>query len=125
MPETDHTDIGAGYEPDDLQVRTLLGIAATVLISLLVVVTVAWWLTGWFSRITPGADRGATPAPVAAPQPHLQPQPQLDLARHRAAKLRLLTGYAWIDRKDGTVRISIERAMDLMAQRAEQRREGP
>jgi len=36
---------------------------------------------------------------------------------NRAAEQQILTGYAWVDQAHGVVRIPIERAMDLLAQR--------
>ena len=51
------------------------------------------------------------------PEPRLQPNPARDLREMRAAEEQLLHQYAWIDPDKGIVRIPIERAMDLIAQR--------
>jgi hypothetical protein len=51
------------------------------------------------------------------PMPRLQPAPIGDLKDMRAAEQQILTGYAWVDQAHGVVRIPIERAMDLLAQR--------
>jgi hypothetical protein len=113
-----------GHEPDDLAVRQVLVVAAVMLAGLLLVAVAAWWLTMWYGRITPGTTRGAQPVPVAAPQPHLQVDPPQDLAAHRSSKQRLLHEYGWVDQRAGRVRIPIDRAMDLMLQRAPQQRGG-
>jgi len=51
------------------------------------------------------------------PAPQLEETPILDLARERAAEDRLLNSYGWVDRQNGKVRIPIDRAIDLVAQR--------
>jgi len=51
------------------------------------------------------------------PAPQLEETPILDLARERAAEDQLLNSYGWVDRQSGTVRIPIDRAIDLLAER--------
>jgi hypothetical protein len=51
------------------------------------------------------------------PEPRLQTDPGRDLGDMRRAEDSLLGSYTWIDRQTGTVRIPIDRAMDLVAAR--------
>jgi hypothetical protein len=51
------------------------------------------------------------------PQPQLQTTPKLDLKAIRDAEDQTLATYGWVDRDKGVVRIPIERAMELLAQR--------
>jgi hypothetical protein len=51
------------------------------------------------------------------PMPRLQSAPISDLNDMRAAEDQILTGYGWVDQQHGVVRIPIERAIDLLAQR--------
>ena len=51
------------------------------------------------------------------PEPRLQDQPVLDLEAMRAAEDQVLNSYGWVDRPGGVVRIPINRAMELLAQR--------
>ena len=65
---------------------------------------------------------GPPPSPMVAtgqlpPPPRLQAHPQLDLEKLRETEEGLLRSYSWVDRDNGTVRIPIERAMELLAQR--------
>ena len=53
----------------------------------------------------------------APPEPRLQTAPLGDLATLRASEDARLHGYAWVDREAGVVRIPIERAIDLLAER--------
>src|SRR4029079_2607934 len=66
----------------------------------------------------PGADRlGRVPAERQPPAPRLQVDPKLDLDRLRAEEYARLTTYGWVDRERRIVRIPIERAMELLADR--------
>ena len=70
------------------------------------------------------ADRSDAPrAPLALPATHLPPPPNLltdepaNLRQFRAHEDATLSGYGWVDRNAGTVRIPIDRAKDLLIQR--------
>jgi hypothetical protein len=49
--------------------------------------------------------------------PRLQSAPIGDLKDMKAAEDKILNGYGWIDQQHGLVRIPIDRAIDLLAQR--------
>jgi hypothetical protein len=51
------------------------------------------------------------------PAPQLEETPILDLARERAAEDKLLNSYGWVNQESGTVRIPVDRAMDLVIER--------
>jgi hypothetical protein len=51
------------------------------------------------------------------PMPRLQSAPIGDLKDMRAAEDQILKGYGWVDQAHGVVRIPIDRAIDLLAQR--------
>ena len=51
------------------------------------------------------------------PSPRLQNYPFQDIKELRQNEAPLLGAYEWIDRKAGTVRIPVDRAMDLLAER--------
>jgi hypothetical protein len=63
------------------------------------------------------------PAPLAAvtgglpPEPRLQTRPFADIEEQRAEEQQVLTSYGWVDEKAGIVRIPIEEAMRLLAER--------
>jgi hypothetical protein len=64
------------------------------------------------SRTTSAGAGTQTPR---TPEPRLQIDPGGDLVTMRRAEDVLLRSYGWIDRPSGTVRIPIDRAMDLLA----------
>ena len=72
------------------------------------------------------ARQDAPPPPMARaepgrlpPAPRLQTLPAQDLAAVRAEEERTLSTYGWVDEGAGTVRIPIEEAMRLLAERGE------
>lgn len=51
------------------------------------------------------------------PEPRLQTTPVTDLKEMRAAEDKVLNGYGWVDQAHGVVRVPIDRAIDMLAQR--------
>jgi hypothetical protein len=51
------------------------------------------------------------------PEPALQKDPQNDLTRFEREQRATLSGYGWVDRSKGLVRIPIENAMRIIAAR--------
>ena len=51
------------------------------------------------------------------PEPRLQVSPQQAMREMRAAEMAHLHSYGWVDREAGIVRIPIERAIELLAER--------
>lgn len=54
---------------------------------------------------------------AAFPDPRLETDERTQLDKIRLAEEQKLSSYDWVDQKAGTVRIPIERAMDLLVQR--------
>jgi len=66
------------------------------------------------------ASRIESPAQDARqlpPEPRLEEVPAIDLQEMRAAEDQVLHNYKWLDQPNGIVRIPIDRAMELIAQR--------
>lgn len=53
------------------------------------------------------------------PEPTLQKKPQADLIRFEREQRAALSGYGWVDRSKGLVRIPIEEAMRIIAARGD------
>lgn len=70
-----------------------------------------------------GAAEGETPEATnqrivaSFPTPRLQVDDVRDMNQLRAAEDKMLNHYVWIDKNQGKVRIPIERAMEILAQR--------
>src|SRR5581483_7943160 len=96
---------------------SMLGIllCAAVLLTLLF----SAFVVGFFGRPLARAERSVPPAggERLPPEPRLETNPQEDLSKKLQRERAVLNNYAWIDRQAGSVRIPIERAMDLLAAR--------
>jgi hypothetical protein len=59
----------------------------------------------------------ATDSPQFPPEPRIEIAPSLELKTLRHDEDTTLSTYGWVDRKAGTTRIPIDRAIDLQLQR--------
>lgn len=112
------------HEPTDIP---LTGTTRAAIVTMVVIGGVMllmygiWGLFDWRMR---QVDRPAPPLAEKGygerlpPTPRIQSTPVDDLARFRAAQDGKLNSYGWIDKNSGAVRIPIERAMTLIAERA-------
>jgi hypothetical protein len=111
---------GRGHEERDVQLRPLAiaGIGLTFLVGLSLLAM--WWLFDYFAARQ--ARLAVVPSPVfearqLPPEPRLQVSPQHELQQMRAAEMAILHSYGWVDRPAGIVRIPIEHAIELLAER--------
>lgn len=142
-PETHEVDASAGFERSDASVTGIAVFLVSLLIFVAVIGMLCYGIGGWFnarmnredgpnSKWTKTVDvrqLGNLPS-----SPELQnkiaeitqtfPTPRLltddgdqDVADMHAREDLLLSNYTWIDQSKGTVRIPIEQAMQLIAQR--------
>jgi hypothetical protein len=113
----DNSDVS--HERSDVSTRGVAVFGLGLLIVALLVHFGVYWLVAYYQRnlgtaapAPPGAG-SEEPAPV----PRLQVSPPADLAEMRAAEAKTLESYGWVDRQRKIVRIPIERAMDLLAEK--------
>jgi hypothetical protein len=67
--------------------------------------------------LPPHAAHPGKPPPIAG-DVELQPSPGRDIATLREEKQRILSSYGWVDRDRGIAHIPIDRAIVLLARRA-------
>jgi hypothetical protein len=117
-----HTTSAHVHEDSDVSIKSLgiflAGLAITMLITGVIVV----WLFDLFLKEAEEADVSPSPLaesgePAPPPGPLLQIAERLDLRVHRESQEKLIQEPAWIDRDRGVVRIPIERAIELTAER--------
>ncbi len=120
MAEAKHAGgSGAGHELSDLNPRAIaifgIALAATVIACMILAV----WIFNYLAARE--AKQDVPPSPLAKveapPEPRLQFFAPKDLAERRALEEKILNSYDWVNRQAGTVRIPIERAMQLLAER--------
>jgi hypothetical protein len=115
-----HGEHRGRHETTDVEIKPLAIFLAGLFITIVVVLAGMVYLHRFFAARQPQPLISPSPlatAPQVPPPPRLQVAPQRDLEQLRAEEERLLTTYGWVDPQNGVVRISIDRAMDLIAER--------
>ena len=110
---------GAGYERKDLSPRAIawfgVGLASAIVLSAGIVTLFQFYSESRYAR------RQASRPPIVvtreATEPRLQVNAPSELRTMREAEDRMLNSYGWIDPQAETVRIPIERAMEILAQK--------
>jgi hypothetical protein len=108
-----------GHETRDINVRVVAWCALGLVIAAVMIHLTTAGLFVLFKHEHPSPfapSRITEPHPIA-PEPRLQTNDRADLARVRGAEEAKLHSYGWVDKNAGVIRIPIERAMDLTAQR--------
>lgn len=126
MSKQPHTN---GHEKRDVSIRVVLWAAVGLVVLIVFTFLAMEAMRGYFSqreaRLSPPASPLAEQyGQKLPPEPRLQDQPLRDIEALRAHESALLDGYAWVDREHGTVRIPIERAIELLAERHAKSRNG-
>ena len=112
-PNTPH----AGHETTDVNVWAVGKFAIGLVIVCVVSLVLLFGLMKFFqSREETSVANTVEPAKLF-PEPQLQKAPIPDLKAIRAEEDKLLNGYAWVDQPKGVVRIPVDRAIEVLAQR--------
>ncbi len=119
--------VDAGHETSDVNVKGLFIFAFALLVSVVAIVLGVAVLFGGFRLLNgkldtsrPAREPGAASLVRVAPDyqgPLLQVKPQEDLSGMLAHNATDLHTYTWLDRPAGVVRLPVERAIDLLAER--------
>ncbi len=116
-----HTPDAVQYDRD-LNVRGVVISAVSLAVGTLVVLALVWWLFTGLRRLEKAADPPA-PALREVRERHLPPEPRLqsdadgDMRGLRAAEDQMIERPSWIDEKQGTVRIPVDLAIDVLVRR--------
>jgi hypothetical protein len=109
------------HERKDVDVISLFTIVFTLFVLCVVIFFVVAIMMRYFKAHEPSKTAGQANIPATHsaefPQPRLEVKPGASLAEFRAAEDADLHSYGWIDRNAGTVRIPIDRAMQLILER--------
>lgn len=110
-------DAGPGYEVRDANPRALLTFGTVLIVALVIV---HFGMMGVYKLFVTEKE---PPEVVAGAR---SPGDVYDVLHAlRESEKATLTTYGWVDRKAGTVRIPIDRAMDLVAERGVPHGKGP
>lgn len=117
-----HTSDAVQYDRD-LNVRGILWTGVWLVVGTLAFMLIAWWVFAGLRHM----ERMADPPPPAMPEvrqrhmptagPRLQADADQDMRELRAAEDRILLRPSWIDSKQGSVRLPIDIAIDVLARK--------
>jgi len=118
MDETKHPNAPhAGHETTDVNVWAVGKFAIGLVIVCVVSIGLLFGLLKFFqSREETSVANTVEPVKLF-PEPQLQKTEILDLKALHAEEDKLLNGYAWVDPKQGIVRIPVDRAIEVLAKR--------
>lgn len=109
------------HERKDVDVPALFTIAFLLLLSCIAIFIVITLMMRYFKAHEPAVTAGQANIPATRikefPRPRLEVKPGASLTQLRAVEDVDLNSYGWIDRNAGTVRIPIDRAMQLLLDR--------
>ena len=125
--EQGQTNPEVRYEKRDVNTRVILYFVAVLFVVLVITLASMRGLFGYFSA-TQNLGPGASPfdnSRTLPPTPRLQVQPAEDLEQVRQTQEQILNSYGWQDKAAGTVRVPIDRAMDMLIERKLPVRQNP
>jgi hypothetical protein len=114
---------GVSHETRDVNVFQISAFGIGLLLSCIVVVFAMWAL---FDFLAHREDEKNADNPAASmmnerqklpPEPRLQAEPRIELKDLKADEDAILRSYGWIDPSKGIVRIPIDQAIDIVAQK--------
>jgi hypothetical protein len=106
-----------GHETTDVNVWAVGKFAIGLVVVCVVSIGLLFGLLKFFQSREETSVANTVEPTKLFPQPQLQKTPIPDLKAIRAEEDKLLNGYAWVDQPKGVVRIPVDRAIEVLAQR--------
>lgn len=118
---SDQINSDVHYEHRDVNIRAMAWLGAAIVVTAVVLHVALYFLYAGFraGAVESGrVSKAEEPAlKQASAQPRLQVDPITDINQLKADENKKLTSYGWVNREKGVVRIPIEQAMKLLADR--------
>lgn len=114
---------GVSYETRDVNVFQISAFGIGLLLACIVTVFAMWVMFDFLFRREDAKNANNPAAAMMSqrqklpPEPRLQAEPKVELKDLRADEDAILNGYGWIDPNKGIVRIPIDQAIDIVAQK--------
>ncbi len=125
-PQASEISATLGHEPETTSIRAIAIFFVALVIALIVTGAAMVMMFDVFESDAQRADPPPSPFRTVRPLPP-EPRLQIDHARDmqllREHQERLLSEFGWVDRDAGIIRLPIEHAMRLYAERASQRQQ--
>lgn len=125
--DPDPVDASAGYDRSEPHLKPVIHFVVWLTVLCVITFISMKWLFREFERMEvarASVKRHALADPSEIPPaPRLQPNPTAEMREYRAGTAAHAGSYGWIDRDAGVVRIPLERALEIVAQRGLPHRE--
>jgi hypothetical protein len=108
-----HSPNGAGHEQSEVSVRLIVVSLAFLAVGTFLVFVLVVGIFRYFYDTDKTAE--ALRQGVIPPEPRIEVAPYEQLQQLRAHEDHVLNSYAWVDKSTGTVRVPIDRAIDMLA----------
>jgi hypothetical protein len=108
------------HEESDVAIRPLATFLVSLVVGLVIVAGITALMFGAFLKTTNTAENEVpviTPLEEPFVAPELQVSPRRDLELFRAREAQILNTTEWISREQGIVRIPVEQAVKIVAER--------
>jgi hypothetical protein len=119
----EHTNPAVAHERRDVNVFQISAFGIGLLLGCIIVVFAMWGLFTYLFKREDARNLGNQPAAMMSeraklpPEPRLQAEPKVELKDLKADEETILNSYGWIDPNKGIVRIPIDQAIDIVAQK--------
>jgi hypothetical protein len=110
----------AAHELSDLSPKNIALFGVTLAVTLVGVLLITYALFRHFYNAELSGQIAPSPlsyTPEPTPEPHLLVNPGQSLKTMRAEEDAILNSYEWVDREQGLVRVPINRAIEILAER--------
>jgi hypothetical protein len=121
MVESNNTNTSVQFEHRDVNIRPMAWLTVAIIVTAILLHIVLYFLYEGFridsaesGRVLKSADQTVQ---ETAAQPKLQVDPAQDINQLREEENRKLSTYGWVDKNKGVVRIPIEQAIRIVADR--------
>ena len=112
------------YEKTDVNLKPIAGAIVVFVVATAVICAGVWGLFNYFrnERLRRDVRRSLveTSSPIP-PEPRLQVNPAEEWREYYESQQRVLDSYEWVSQQEGTVRIPVRRAMELLVEREKSR----
>ena len=127
-----HMHAEEGYERQDLSAQSVFAFLISLVVGGVIVYFIVWGLYHFMDarqrarqpQLSPLVKQVETDTRIVSPDeikkfsaPRLERNERIEIKDFRLKEEQTLNSYGWVDEKAGVVRIPIERAMELIAQR--------
>lgn len=114
---TNHTPNGSGHEVQEISVSFIVGSLFALLFGCFLVCILVVGIFQFFAHTyQPEQNAQASPQQLP-PEPRIEEYPWKQLQELHAHEDHILNSYALIDQKQGIVRVPVDRAIDMLAEK--------